>query len=233
MRLNNILYSAAGNAIPPEEISEKVFRFGYSDAVHKIIQYSKELDRDGEIFIKCTALILSNFKMTRNGPFKGVKIAENGNVEEKNILLSCWHEIGGHLIEIRNSVLESGYSRDRYILEISKHRREELIAEIWLITKQLLPFTMGKTSYGLVGASKLLFAVLPEIVLPVDNIQWLNVFKTVDLGDVINRMVFDIQHWEKATGQKLNEMDYSTKLTTLPSVYNVMAMAARPNQAKA
>jgi hypothetical protein len=92
---------------------------------------------------------------------------------------------------------------------------------------------MGKTSYGLVGASKLLFAVLPEIVLPVDNIQWLNVFKTVDLGDIINRMVFDIQHWEKVTGQKLNEMDYSTKLTTLPSVYNVMAMAARPNQAKA
>ena len=119
MRLNNILYSAAGNAIPPEEISEKIFRFGYSDAVHKIIQYSKELDRDGEIFIKCTALILSNFKMTRNGPFKGVKIAENGNVEEKNILLSCWHEIGGHLIEIRNSVLESDYSRDRYILEIA------------------------------------------------------------------------------------------------------------------
>jgi hypothetical protein len=154
-------------------------------------------------------------------------------VEGNNILLNCWHEIGDHLIEIRNSVLESGYSRDRYILEISKHRREELIAEIWLITKKLLPITMGKTSYGLVGASKLLFAVLPEIVLPVDNIQWLNVFKTVDLGDVINRMVFDIQHWEKVTGQKLNEMDYSTKLTTLPSVYNVMAMAARPNQAKA
>ena len=87
---------------------------------------------------------------------------------------------------------------------------------------------MGKTSYGLVGASKIIFAVLPEIVLPVDNSQWLNVFKTVDIGDVINRMVFDIQHWEEVTGEKLNERDPQKRLTTLPSVYNVMAMSARP-----
>ena len=228
MSSSNILFNDPNNAITPNKIKKQIRSFRYNDAVHKIIQYSKELDRDGEIFIKCTALILSNFKMTRSGPFKGVQIAENGNVEEKNILLSCWHESGGHLIEIRNSVLESGYSRDRYILEISKHRREELIAEIWLITKRLLPFTMGKTTYGLVGASKLLFAVLPEIVLPVDNNQFLHLFKTVDIGDVINRMVSDIKQWEKATGKKLNEMGISNKLTTLPSVYNVMAMAARP-----
>jgi len=95
--------------------------------------------------------------------------------------------------------------------------------------KKLLPFTMGKTTYGLVGASKILFAVLPEIILPIDNSQWLRVFKTVDIGDVIRRMVFDIQRWESITGEKLNEMDYSRRLTTLPSVYNVMAMAARPD----
>ena len=86
---------------------------------------------------------------------------------------------------------------------------------------------MGETTFGLVGASKILFSVLPEIVLPIDNKQWLNVFKTVDIGDVIKWMVFDIQRWESATGNKLNEMDYSGRLTTLPSVYNVMAMAAR------
>ena len=87
---------------------------------------------------------------------------------------------------------------------------------------------MGKTSFGLVGASKILFAVLPEIILPIDNSQWLRVFKTVDLGDVIKRMTSEIQSWENTTGKKLNEIDYSKKLTTLPSVYNVMAMAARP-----
>ena len=107
--------------------------------------------------------------------------------------------------------------------------REELIAEIWLITKRLLPFTMGVTSYGLVGASKILFSVLPEIVLPVDNSEWLHVFQTVDMVDVLHRMVFDIQEWESTTGNRLNEVDHSRRLTTLPSVYNVMAMHARPN----
>lgn len=228
MSLNNILFNAAGDAVAPDEISKKIDRFGYNDAVHKTIQDSKKLDRDGEVFIKCTARILSNFGMTRSGPFKGVGINENGNVNRKEILLNCWKEVGDRLIEIHNSVLESGYSRDRYLLELGKTKREELMERIWSITKQLLPLTMGKTSYGLVGASKILFAVLPEIVLPVDNSQWLHLFKTVDIGDVIKGMVFDIQHWEKVTGEKLNERDLQKKLTTLPSVYNVMAMAARP-----
>ena len=87
---------------------------------------------------------------------------------------------------------------------------------------------MGKTSYGLVGASKILFSVLPEIVLPIDNAEWLHVFKTVDIGDVLHGMVFDIQKWEGITGRQLNDLDHSQRLTTLPSVYNVMAMDARP-----
>ena len=132
------------------------------------------------------------------------------------------------MIEINNSVRKSGLSRDRYLLELSVQEREGLIAEIWLITKKLLPFTMGKTSYGLVGASKILFSVLPEIVLPIDNDEWLHVFKTVDIGDVLHRMVFDIQKWEGITGRQLNDLDHSKRLTTLPSVYNVMAMDARP-----
>ena len=125
-------------------------------------------------------------------------------------------------------VLNSGLSRDRYILEIDDRKRDSLITEIWQITKKLLPFTMGKSSYGLVGASKILFSVLPEIVLPVDNSEWLHVFKTVDIGDVIYYMVSDIQKWEGITGKQLNELDYSNRLTTLPSVYNVLAMDARP-----
>jgi hypothetical protein len=93
--------------------------------------------------------------------------------------------------------------------------------------KRMLPFTMGVTSYGLVGASKLLFAVFPEIVIPIDNTQWLRVFQTVDIGDVIMWMASDILRWEQSTGATLNEIDQSGRLSTLPSVYNVMAMAAR------
>lgn len=221
MRPIEILFDENGLAISPDDISDKITVFGdsYNDTVKEIIHKSRVLDNDGEVFIKCASRILSNFKMTRAGPFYG-------NLKEK--LHGCWNEVGANLIEINNSVLKSGLVRDRYLLELGEQESEELIAEIWLITKKLLPFTMGKTSYGLVGASKILFSVLPEIVLPVDNAQWFQVFKTVDLGDVLHCMVCDIQKWEGITGRHLNDMDHSKRLTTLPSVYNVMAKEARP-----
>jgi len=222
MSSNKILFTSDGKAITPTKIRDKIAHFGdsYINATQKIIQHSEKLDRDGEVFIKCASLILSNFGMTRSGPFKkGVN---------KIILPDCWSKIGGHLIAINKLILQSGCSRDRLLLELGQQQLEEVIAEIWLVMKQLLPFTMGKTTYGLVGASKILFAVLPEVVLPIDNKQWLHVFKTVDIGDVIRKMVFDIERWESATREKFNEMDSSNRLTTLPSVYNVMAMAARP-----
>jgi hypothetical protein len=216
-----IPFDAKGHAISPVEISKRIIEFGdsYSITVKKIIDDSKVLNNGGEVFIKCASRILSNFRMTRRGPF-------HQNCGEK--LRSCWDAVGANLKEINNSVRKSRLSRDRYILELSVLAREDLIAEIWFITKRLLPFTMGKTSYGLVGASKILFSVLPEIVLPIDNTEWLHVFKTVDIGDVLHRMVIDIQKWESITGRRLNDLDHSKRLTTLPSVYNVMAMYARP-----
>lgn len=221
MNPKEILCNEKDGAINPIKISQKIIKFGdsYSDAIKEITDNSKILDNDGEVFIKCASRILSNFKMTRRGPFH-----ENPN----ETLRCCWDAIGGSLIEINCAVRTSGLLRDRYLLEISPREREDLIAEIWLITKKLLPFTMGKTTYGLVGASKILFSVLPEIVLPVDNTEWLRVFQTVDLGDVLRWMVLDIQKWEEITGNQLNDLDRSKRLTTLPSVYNVMAMDARP-----
>jgi hypothetical protein len=218
---SNILIDTNGDAIKPALIINEINGFGdsYCNAIKEIIVNSKVLGRDGEEFIKCASRILSNFKMTRRGPFH-----ENPN----EILRECWDAVGTNLIEINNKVLNSGLRRERFLLEISKPEREELIAEIWEITKKLLPLTMGKTSYGLVGASKILFAVLPEIVLPIDNTQWLHVFKTVDLGDVLHSMVIDIQKWEEITKVRLNELDPAKRLTTLPSVYNVMAMHTRP-----
>jgi len=217
----NIIFTPEGDPIAPDVISQKIVNFGYQDAVITVIHDSKYLDRNGEMFIQCATLILSNFGMTRSGPFYG-------NENQLKLLRSIWNEIGNSLFTIRNSIFESGLSSDRFLLELDHRKREELINQIWILSKQLLPFTMGKTSYGLVGASKILFSVLPEIVLPIDNIQWRCVFKTVDLGDVLNRMVSDIQRWEKATDRLFNELDPSKGLTTLPSAYNVMAMAARP-----
>jgi len=224
MKSNGILFDSDGIAITSERIHNAIAYFGnsYMNTTHKIIQYSTELDKDGKVFISCASLILSNFGMMRSGPFK-----KDENVNKR--LLKCWDVVGVSLIDIKHSIIQSGLSRDRFLLEIDHIKREELIAEVWLIMKQLLPFTMGKTTFGLVGASKILFSVLPEIVLPIDNKQWRSVFKTVDIGDVIRKMIFDTQRWESDTGEKLNEMDCSRRLTTLPSVYNVMAMAARPD----
>ena len=216
-----ILIDAEGHAISHLEISEKIKNFGdgYNDAAKEIIVDSKILDNDGKLFIKCASRILSSFGMTRAGPF-------HENRDEK--LRDCWNEIGAELMEINKAVLKSDLLRDRYILELNPSDRQNLITKIWQISKKLLPFTMGKTSYGLVGASKILFSVLPEIVLPIDNAQWLHLFKTVDIGDVLHGMVLDIQKWEAITGMQLNDLDHSKRLTTLPSIYNVMAMLARP-----
>lgn len=216
-----ILLDAKGLVISPNEINKKIEEFGdsYVKATEEIIQKSEVLDKDGEVFIQCASRILKNFGMTRRGPFYE-------NLYEK--LSNCWDSVGADLLEINDMVRRSDVPRSRYLLEISAKDRETLIAKIWLITKMLLPFTMGETSYGLVGASKILFSVLPEIVLPVDNNEWLHVFKTVDIGDVLHRMVFDIQKWEEITGMRLNDVDQSKRLTTLPSVYNVLAMGARP-----
>jgi len=223
MKSNEILFDA-DIAKTPEEVHDEIVRFknGYIKATHKIIQASEKLDTDGKVFIECTSLILSKFGMMRSGPFQK---GEN----EKELLLSCWNEIGNSLIKINKSILQCSHSRDRLLLELDNKEREELIEEVWVMFKQLLPLCMGKQSYGLVGASKILFAVLPEIVLPIDNSQWLHIFKTVDIGDVIKRMALDIERWESATGAKLNKMDNRNRLTTLLSVYNVMAMAARPD----
>lgn len=223
MSPSEILLDAKGLAISPIEISKSIKLYGdsYSDATKEIINDSKVLDNDGELFIKCASRILSSFGMTRSGPF-------HGEVNRTEKLRSCWNAVGANLKEINNSVRKSGLPRDRYILELNEREREELIAEIWLITKKLLPFTTGKTSSGRVGASMILFSVLPEIAFPINNAQWLHVFKTVDIRDVLHRMVIDIQKWEGITGRQLNDLDHKKRLTTLPSVYNVMAMHARP-----
>ena len=55
-----ILMDAEGQAISPIEISEKIEAFdeSYKDAIKEIISYSKDLDNDGEVFIKCASRIL-------------------------------------------------------------------------------------------------------------------------------------------------------------------------------
>jgi hypothetical protein len=225
-----ILFKNNGKPYSSTMIRNKIDGFGnsYNNAVKDIIALSKNLDQDGIVFVRCAARILTNFKMTRRGPFERIRISNNGHVTGGRVLIKCWEEIGKEILEIKFKIINSGPAPGRFLLTLNDKDREKIIQRIWTSTKKLLPYTMGETTYGMVGASKILFSVLPEIVLPVDNTQWIQVFRTVDLGDVIREMTKEIELWEKDTGEKLDLIDQQQRLTTLPSVYNVMAMEARP-----
>jgi len=226
-----ILFDEAGDPRGPDEIRSRIDSFRYRDTSQRIIRESAELAPNGVVFLQCTARVLSNFGMTRGGRFRGVRVTKGGTVRNKQVLVDCWETVKHDLLDIRSRIPKNGRARDRYLMELSEPELAKLTALIWSMTKRLLPLTMSQNSYGLVGASKILFAVLPEIVLPTDNSQWVGVFKTVDLGDVISMMAADIRSWESETKAMLNEMDPLHRLTTLPSVYNVMAMAAKPGKA--
>ena len=91
--------------------------------------------------------------------------------------------------------------------------------------EELRRTSVQTSKVGRVGASKILFAVLPEVALPVDNSEWKYVFKTAEYRVVLSTMVNEIDEWERKTGMHLDTLDPNT---TLPSIYNIMAMAARP-----
>ncbi len=57
--------------------------------------------------------------MMRSGPFK-----KDENINER--LNNCWSEVGGSLINIKFSMLQSGLSRDRFLLELDQDKREKL-----------------------------------------------------------------------------------------------------------
>lgn len=217
-------------AISPEEISNCIEKFGdsYTKAVTKIIRSTDSLDLNIDIFIKNSAILLNSFGMARSGPFKGIKYYQGKVRGPKHKLKACWDAINGDLLLARNFLNGKNLKpRSRALILLDIDSREKVISYIWSAFKKLLPITMGNYSYGLVGASKMLFSVLPEIALPVDNAEWVNVFKTVDFGDVIHTMADEIIAWEEMTGEQFQNCDDSEN-TTLPAVYNVVAMEARP-----
>lgn len=215
--------------ISPEEISNCIEKFGdsYTKAVTKIIRKTNSLDLNIDVFIKNSASLLNSFKMARSGPFKGIGVYNDKVVGPVDKLHSCWDSINEDLLFLRNFLNEQNLKpRSRALILLDIDSREKVISYIWTAFKKLLPITMGNYSYGLVGASKILFSVLPEIALPVDNAEWVTVFKTVHYGDVINLMADEIKAWEEQIEKELQSCD-ENKYTTLPTVYNVMAMKAK------
>jgi len=212
----NILFKTNGNSYRPRFVEKCVRNFGksYNETVCKVINNSTH-GLNKEIFRRNVAMLMPNFLMGRAGPFKGVRYM-GGNVRDpRGQITACWDSVGKRAVELRKFISQYRKgSRGRVIIETPRAVQEEIVC--WT-----------ENSFGLVGASKVLFAVLPEIALPIDNAEWRKVFRTIDYAAIITRMADEIKRWEMSTGTKLESCDPGGCLT-LPGIYNVMAMKARP-----
>ena len=222
-----ILVTKKGNPIKSEYIRKSITNFGnnYNKTVWEIIKNSKN-GINQQIFFENVAKLMPKFKMTRSGPFKGVTFSD-GRIEDPNgQVAACWARIGDDVVKLRNFLGLHEKNRSRVLVEISPSVLKEVASELWQMFKELVSLCMGKSTLGLVATSKVLFAVLPEVALPIDNVQWRTVFKTIYYGDIISRMAEEVTAWESREEKRLDSCD-PYPLTTLPSIYNVMAMKAR------
>ncbi len=223
-----ILFSKRGHPRTAKEIKTCVESFGggYNRIVCRVIESSEDgLNKD--VFRQNVAILMPNFLMTRAGPFKGVDYIHGIVNDPKGQIAACWDVIGERTVQLRGFVDEQRRgSRTRGLVEMSRTAQEEVASELWHLLNRLSPVCWTENSFGLVGASKVLFAVLPEVALPIDNTQWRTVFKTIDYGDIVQEMAEEIARWEHEVGEPLDLCDPQRALT-LPSIYNVMAMKAR------
>ena len=223
-----ILFKENGKPIDSRVITTCISHFGnsYNETVREIIVNShKGVDR--EIFRQNVARLMPNFKMTRQGPFKGVSYSSGLVKDPKGQIAACWQAIGNSAVKLRHFLDEErAESRARVLVEIPHSAQKELATQLWDMFKELVSLCMGKSTLGLVAASKVLFSIFPEVALPIDNAEWRTVFKTIDYADIILLMASEIAEWERMVEVHLDSCD-PHQVKTLPSVYNVMAMKAR------
>lgn len=228
-----ILFRKSGNPYSPRFIERCVSQFGasYNSIVLEIINRSRaNLTR--EVFLTNVALLMPNFLMTRQGPFHGLRyIREKGRITgNTRRVRQCWDIAGKEIRRLKECIRSNNvHSYQRILVDMADDDREDVALRLWKIFKMLLPICAGKSTLGLVAASKIVFSVFPEVALPVDNTQWGAVFKTVDYSDIIMHMAEEIAWWEKKTGQHLERcLPDDLEIMTLPAIYNVIAMKARP-----
>jgi hypothetical protein len=225
-----ILFYGNGDPIDHRCIRRFVCAFGkrYREVVELIIEKS-ERELTYEVFKPNIAALMTSFKMTRKGAFHGVKIDSNRIRDDKWVIDSCWKQIGGELQKLKHYLNERNCEvRGRVLLDLSSESKEYVIEKCSDLFKQLLKVTVGTGErVRPVGASKVLFASLPEVALPVDTWEWKHVFKTKEYREVLSTMVKEINEWEKKSDNIPFETLGPFPKATLPSIYNVMAMASR------
>ena len=93
----NVLFDRNDKPFAPKDIRKSIedFGHGYNQVIQRLIENS---DRrlDERVFCDNIATLMPNFKMTRNGPFRGVRIV-GGAVQDPK-----WHH---------RSLLERGWQK--------------------------------------------------------------------------------------------------------------------------
>ncbi len=224
-----ILFDQSGKPITQGIITDSLndFPLRYAKTVQDIINRSQN-GMTQKIYFENVAQLMPSFLMTRKGPFNGIKY-EQGIVQDPNGKISdTWSVIGNNVAGLKNILLQQHHiNRERIISDTIDALRGLIISNLRQMFNMLLPICMGKVTNGRVAASKILFAVLPEVALPVDTAMWKKLFNAIDYGNIITMMSKEIKAWENQTTLKLDLCDPLGNLT-LPAIYNVMAMKARP-----
>ncbi len=234
----NILFYENGDPMEYRciERSLRAFPRGYWKVVRKVIERTRD-GLDEEIFRLNVAELLRSFKMTRAGAFQGLNtnlMSKTGD-KARAAVDSCWKSVEKELLPLKEYIGRNILTKSsRVLVELSSESEKHILETTSRLFQQLSGITVrnkhdGISWIGNVAASKILFSVLPEIALPVDTNQWKYVFCTKDYSEVLMGMLTEIKEWEKASNRKLDEQDKDS-MTTLPAIYNVLAMAARPIQ---
>lgn len=227
--LYKVLFYDDGDPIDQRAIRRFLFSFSraYTATVQTIIPNSERIDEHAFKFN--IARLMPSFGMTRNGAFWKLRLQQDGGINDpRHVTDLCWKGAGEKIKSIKAYIQQyTKAERSRVIGELPQGPRDYVIKETSGLFDVLSKIQVENSFIGPVGASKVLFSVLPEVALPVDNAEWDSVFETDSYEQVLRLMVTEIKEWEQKTGRKLEESD-THKFTTLPSIYNVMAMSARP-----
>ena len=184
----------------------------------KIIDGSVKLDE--KAFRENVATLMPAFGMTRRGVFHRINC-------KSYVLDVCWKQFGKEFEDLKIEINKNSSIRSRAILEVGK----DIIGVTADLFDRLEWTKIEGSDIRRVGASKILFSIFPEIALPVDNSEWDNLFRTHDYGKILQGMADEIRLWEEKSKVHLDTLDTNIP-TTLPSIYNVMAMDARPPKTK-
>ena len=224
-----ILFYGNGDPIDHRCIRRFICAFPkrYREVVETIIEKSEILNE--EVFKFNVATLMTSFKMTRRGAFHGVRIDEKGVISDpRDVIDLCWKQVGNELRKLKGYINEKACGvRSRVLANLSSASKDFVIEKSSELFEELRKVTVETSGVSRVGASKVLFAVLPETALPVDNLEWKYVFKTRDYREILSTMVKEISEWEKKSNIRLETLDPHLK-ATLPAIYNIMAMAIRP-----